>query len=137
MSHERGHLDEDWGYGNPMDDTGIVNAESEEQQSNLSELVRDPASMHTLCLAVFRKYSDSSDSISTMESLGDSLNHIMLKLDADPFERSDILDLWSGSMNFAEFFLLVRELLVSMHRVMTVEVDIEDVIVNEMNQVKM
>lgn len=138
MGHERGDLDDDWGYSDTIDRTVSEEASIDVQGTvELSELIRDPASMHTICLGTFRKCAAPEDSILTPESLGDGLNDIMDRIRCDPFDHAEIMELWSGSLNFAEFYLLVRELLISMHRAMTVDVDVEDVLVNELNKVNM
>ena len=137
MGHERGDLDDDWGYGSadgtqsppPLVDMRI-------SALDLGGLVQDPAALHTLCLDTFRRCAGPDDAILTVDSLESALNDIMTRIEADPFDRSDVLDLWFGHLNFAEYYLLVRELLVSMHRALTTDIDASDVLVNETNRIK-
>ena len=140
MGHERGDLDDDWGYA-PVGQTTtseevIIDDTDASSVLQLSILVQDAAALHTLCLEAFRKCAGPHDTLLTETSLDEGLNHIMSRLQLEPFEHSDILDLWFGEMNFAEFYLLVRELLVSMHRAVNADIDAHDVLANELKGLK-
>jgi|LauGreDrversion4_2_1035121.scaffolds.fasta_scaffold22111_2 hypothetical protein len=136
MGHERGELDDGWGFKSMDLSDSNISREIQEGPLDLGSLTLDSAAMHTLCLEVFRAHAESSESLSSVRSFQEALNQIMARIECDDFEDTEIDDLWSGSLNFAEFYLLVRELLVSMHRAMSVGIDVEDVLVQEMNKTR-
>ena len=138
MGHERGDLDDDWGYGTGENtETESPGTTEVEEKIDLSSLVLNPANLHSLCLEVFRKRAGSHDTLVTAEIFGEGLNDIMVRIHVDPLEDDEVSELWFGATNFAEFYLLVRELIVSMHRAVTTEMNVDDVLVDAMNQIKM
>ena len=132
MGHERGDLDEDWGYHSRSECVSISTEIDSGLQLDLQTVARDTGAMHSLSLEVFREYQNSDVSISSRESFEHALNAVMYRIGCDAFDNDEITELWSGSLNFSEFTLLLRELLVSMHRAMTVEIVAEDVLINEL-----
>jgi hypothetical protein len=136
MGHERGELDDDWGFESTQLSESVVGMDTRHVPLDLGSLAGDSAAMHTLCLEVFRAHANSGESLSSDRSLKDALNQIMNRIQCDDFDDTDVDELWSGSLNFAEFYLLVRELLISMHRAMSVEIDVDDVLVQELDKIR-
>jgi hypothetical protein len=140
MVHHSGHLDPSWGYSDISERvTDLSNLEkSEEEDTTLERLVQDSSVLHSLCLKAFRTHADDANYLSNEGIFVDSLNFIMRTINMDPpFDADDADELWSGKMNFSEFYLLCSELFSSMHRSMSTDLDVDDIMANSFRNLRL
>ena len=94
-------------------------------QLTLRSIVLDVSLLHGICLEAFKIHSQANDTLSTQLELKSALSHISSRTGLDDFEDEDVEDLWVSALNFAEFFLLARELFTSLHRSVSVDFESE------------
>ena len=89
--------------------------------AELKQIVLDSGRLHTVCLEAFRAYSKGEDCILTEADLGGCINYVCSQCGLDPLDSEEISELWSGKLNFAEFYMVSHELLKSIYQ--TVNLD--------------
>ncbi len=87
----------------------------------LRNLLLDCGSLHSLCLETYSKHADREDCMSSEARLAQALADIFVSCDIEPLEADDISELWSGNLNFAEFYMTSHELLKSLYQTLTIE----------------
>jgi hypothetical protein len=88
---------------------------------SLKSILLDVSLLHSLCLEAFQAHSKVKDRLSTQLELKLALSFICSHTGLDGFEDEEIADLWVSALNFAEFFLVARELFTSLHRSLCVD----------------
>lgn len=89
--------------------------------SSLKSILLDVSLLHSLCLEAFQAHSKVKDTLSTQLELKLALSFICSHTGLDGFDDQEIADLWVSGLNFAEFFLVARELFTSLHRSLSVD----------------
>lgn len=91
--------------------------------SKFSDLIKDAGAFHSLTLESFQMHADESEYISTVESLSHSLNFFCDTCEIDCFADDEVGELWFGKINYAEFYLMSKELFQSLHRTLNSELE--------------
>lgn len=89
--------------------------------SSLRSILLDVSLLHSLCLEAFQAHSKVKDRLSSQLELKLALSFICSHTGLDGFDDQEIADLWVSGLNFAEFFLVARELFTSLHRSLSVD----------------
>ena len=101
----------------PHSQSGSVEAEF----FRLREVVSDSGLLHSLCLEAFKLQADGQDSLTSQSELEMALAHIFSSCELDRLDADEISELWSGSLNFAGFYMICHELLKALHQAVNLD----------------
>lgn len=87
----------------------------------LREVVSDSGLLHSLCLEAFKIQADGQDSLASQSDLEMALAHIFSSCHLDRLDADEISELWSGSLNFAGFYMICHELLKALHQAVNLD----------------
>ena len=120
-----GELDESWGFSHLNSSTTPTPIQAHEIDIyvTLSQIMSDSGSFHTIALRAFQLHAINCEYIADENDLRKSLNHMCGVCSIDDFTLDECEELWTDKLNFAEFYLLTKELFQTIHR--TLNSDIE------------
>jgi hypothetical protein len=90
----------------------------DEEVVRVQELLKDTAHLHTLALDSFKLVTQGQEYIESEEDLIKAFEEICRQIDAPNFslDKEDADELLDNRMNFAEFFVLVKDYLAAVVR---------------------
>ncbi len=97
------------------EETGLVNDDPYDL-SMLREVLLDAGLLHSICLDAFNEQSHQREYLTDSVKLTEALSSVLTKCELDPLTQDEGEEIWTGQVNFAEFFLLSGEFLRSLHQ---------------------
>ena len=104
------------GSDDPVRVSLITQEDHDFEYESVKNLLLDPSRLHGLCISAFRVNNLLSSGITSPKHLKAALSHIFHVCGMEPLSDEDVADLWTGGLNFSEFYLISREILSSFHQ---------------------